>query len=154
MEFLFMFLEDFCKLNKTPSNGTCWDFILTGGFYVSRLFSMPPALEPGFSRPWTPPPVLSSTLAIFGFFTFARFFRHIFTASATVLSKYFLPTGVFHLPLLPHISARFVTQMRAGTPHPGSFSVDALTELFLPAAAWPWTTQIVGTRPLVYRLRQ
>ena len=44
IEFFFMFLEDFCKLSKTPSNDTYWEIILTGGFYVSRLFSMPPAL--------------------------------------------------------------------------------------------------------------
>ena len=114
---------------------------------------MSPAFHPGFSGPWRPPPALSSTLATFGCFTFARLFRHSFTASATVLSGRFLPSSVFFLTLLHrnfwHV---FVTQMRAGTPHPGSFFVPALTELFLPADAWTWTTQIVVTRPLTYQL--
>ena len=48
----------------------------------------------------------------------------------------------------------FVTQMQAGTPHPGSPSVPALIELSLPADAWTWTTHIVVTRPLIYQLRQ
>ena len=62
-------------------------------------------------------------------FNFSRLF--IFTASATVLSECFLPTGIF----LPNTSS-FVTQVRAGTPHPGSSSVPALTELSLQADAW------------------
>ena len=89
-------------------------------FTFSGYFSFPPALHPGFSGPWRSPPSLSSTLAIFGYFTFTRLFRHIFTASATLLSVYFLPTGVFYSAFLPHILARLVTQMRAGTPHRGS----------------------------------
>ena len=58
-------------------------------------------------------------------FNFSRLF--IFTASATVLSECFLPTGIF----LPNTSS-FVTQVRAGTPHPGSSSVPAFTEFSLP----------------------
>ena len=117
-------------------------------------FSLPPALHPGFSGPWRPPSSLSSTLAAFGCFAFARLFRHSSTASATILSGRFLPTGVFHLALLPHVLARFVTQMWTGTPHPGSSSVPALTDLSLLADASPWTTHIVDTRPLAYQLRQ
>ena len=80
---------------------------LTGGFYISGLLSLQPALHPGFSGLWRPPPALSSTLATFGCFTLARLFRHSSTSSATVLSRHFLPTGVFYLALLPHIFGTF-----------------------------------------------
>ena len=78
-----MFLGDFCKLEAT----------------FPATF--------GFSGPWRPPPALSSTLATFSCFTFARLFHHSFTASATVLSGHFLPTGVFYLALILHILAHF-----------------------------------------------
>ena len=122
-------------------------------FTFPGYFSLPSALHAGFSGSWRPPPALSSTLATFGCFTFSRFFRHSFTASATVLSVRFLPTDVFYLMLLHrHFWHVFVTQMRAGTPNPGSSSVHAVTELSLPADAW--TTHIVVTRPLIYQLRK
>ena len=81
-------------------------------------------------------------------------FRHSLTASATVLSGHFLSTGVFYLTLLPHISARFVTQMWAGTPHSGLSSVPALTKLSLQAEAWSCTAHVLDTRPFVYQLCQ
>ena len=124
-------------------------------FTFLGYFSLPPALRPGFSGLWRPPPALSSTLATFSYFTIARLSSCSFTANATVLSGRFLPASVFYLTLLHrnfwHV---FVTQMRAGTPHPGSFFVPVLTELFLLADAWTWTTHIVVTRPLIYQLRQ
>ena len=58
--------------------------------------------------------------------------------------------SVFYLSLLPHTLACFLTQMQAGTPHPGSSFVLAPTKLCLPVDAWSWTTHIVDTRPLVY----
>ena len=134
-----MFLGDFCKLNKTPIDGTCLGepprgfcdvrccFTSLELFTFSSYFSLPSALHPGFSGPWRPPPALSSTLATFGCFNFARLFRHSLTVGATVLSGRFLPTGVFYLTLHPHILACFV--MWAGTPHPGSSSMPALTKL-------------------------
>ena len=84
----------------------CWFsllFYLTVGFYVSVLLLLPPALHPGFSGPWRPPPALSSTLATIGCSIFARLFRHSFTASATVLTRRFLPRGVVYLALLPQV---------------------------------------------------
>ena len=36
-------------------------------------------------------------------------FRYLLTASATVLSEHFLPTGVFYLTLLPDIFGTFLT---------------------------------------------
>ena len=100
------------RLNKTPSDGTllgrtsrkflwCWLLLLLFSslevFTFLGYFSLPPTLHLGFSGPWRPPPALSSTLATFSCFTFARLFRHSFTASATVLSGHFLPIGVFYL---------------------------------------------------------
>ena len=66
-------------------------------FMFPGYFYLPPALHPGFSGPWRPPLSLSSTLATFGCFTFARIFRHSFTASATVLSGIFYPQAFFTL---------------------------------------------------------
>ena len=89
--FLFMFLGDFCKLNKTPKNGTCLGkppggfcdvgcccccFTSLEVFMFPGYVSLPLALHPSFSGPWRPPPALSSTLDTFGCFTFVRLFRH------------------------------------------------------------------------------
>ena len=68
-------------------------------------------------------------LVVVVFYLTGGFSFHCFTTSATVLSGRFLPT------VLPDTPS-FVTQMRAGTPLLGSFSVPALTELSLPADAW------------------
>ena len=76
-------------------------------FTFLGYFSLPPALHSSFSGLWRLPPALSSTLAIFGCFTFARLFHHIFTTSGKVLSGHFLPTGVFDVALLPHIFDTF-----------------------------------------------
>ena len=117
-----MFSGDFCKLTKTPSDGTslgeppgnfsdvgccCCCFTSLEVFTFPGYFSLPQALHPGFLGQWGSPPALSSTLATFGFFTFAKIFRHSFTASVTVLSWCFLPTGAFYLTLLPRILGRF-----------------------------------------------
>ena len=125
-------LGGFCNV------GCCCCFYLTGGFYISRLFFLATGTSPQLLRPYERPPLaLRPALVTFGCFTFARLFRHSFTASDTVLSGRFLNAGVFYLTLLhrhfPHV---FVTQMRAGTPHLGSSSLPALTELSLPAEAW------------------
>ena len=89
----------------------CWLLLLFFSslevFTFLDYFSLPPALHPGFSGPWRPPPALSSTLTTFCCFTFARLFRHSFTTSATVLIGHFLPTGAFYLTFLPHMFDRF-----------------------------------------------
>ena len=138
----------------------CWLllFYLTGGFSSFIAFQRHPSffreLSPGFYTHF----ILLAQLIVEWFatlsFNLSGLFPHSLTASATVLSRRFLPAGVFYLALLPHILAYFVTQMRAGTPHPGSSSVPTLTKLSFLADAWPWTTHILDTRPLVYQLRQ
>ena len=150
-----MFSGDFCKLTKTPSDGTslgeppgnfsdvgccCCCFTSLEVFTFPGYFSLPQALHPGFLGQWGSPPALSSTLATFGFFTFAKIFRHSFTASVTVLSWRFLPTGAFYLTLLPRILGRFCDSDATGTPHPGSSFVPALTKLSHLADAWALTT--------------
>ena len=54
----------------------------------------------------------------------------------------------------PTFLEQFVTQMRAGTPHPGSCYAPALTELSLSAEACTWITHILVTRPLIYQWHQ
>ena len=102
----------------------------------------------GLHQLWALPWLLSFALLLPGFFV------TVLLRSLRFWVSIFLPAGVFCLTLLPHILARFCDSDAAGTPHPGSSSMLALTELFLPADAWTWTTHIVDTRPLIYRLRQ
>ena len=64
---------------------------------------MSPALHPSFSDLWRSPPALSSTPTTLDCLFF------FITASATVLSGHFLPTGVFYLKLLPDIFGTFPT---------------------------------------------
>ena len=100
-------LDNFCKLNK---NSQRWHFawenlqevfvmLVVVAFTFPGFFSMPPALHPGFSSLWRPPPALSSTLASFDCFTFPSLFyrkRYGFEWA-------FLTTGIFYLTLLPGI---------------------------------------------------
>ena len=160
------FIGDFCKLNKTPSDGTCLGeppggfcdvgccccFYLIGDFYISGLSSLPTALQPSFSgregghQLWALPWLLLVALPLPGF-------------SVTVLPRalrfllgILYQQGFFTLGSLPTFLACFVTQVKAGTPHPGSSSVPTLTELSLPAEVLAWTTHILVTRPLIYQL--
>ena len=96
------------------------------------------------------------------FYTFSRAHRRVIrdTFILTFLGFSFLPgvlrfwVSVFYpWAFLPYTPS-FVTQARAGTPHPGSSSVPALTELFLSADAWTWTIDVWITRPLIYQLCQ
>ena len=144
------FAQDFCKFNKTPSDDTfleeptggvfdvgyCCCFTSLDVFTCPGYLSLLPALHPGFPGPWRPPPALSSTLATFDCFTFARLFHHSFTASATVLSGCFLPTVVFYLALLTHILSRFCDS-DAGRNSPSRILFwPALTKLFVAAEDW------------------
>ena len=125
------FAQDFCKFNKTPSDDTfleeptggvfdvgyCCCFTSLEVFTCPGYLSLLPALHPGFPGPWRPPPALSSTLATFDCFTFARLFHHSFTASATVLSGCFLPTGFF-LPCTPYPHFVTILWLRCWQEHP------------------------------------
>ena len=48
--------------------------------------------------------------------------------------------------------ATFVTQMIAGSPHPGSSSLLALKELFFPTGKWFWAIDFIVTRPMFYHV--
>ena len=146
--FLFMSLGEppggFCDV------GCCCCFYFTGGFPF-HCFSTSSLTLPWAIAGFTPilyfqPSSLQSDSRHFHF-NFSGLF--IFTTSATVLSEHFLPTGVF----LPY-TLLFVTQMWAGTPHPGSSSVPVNTELSLPADARPWTIDVWIIRPLISLLHQ
>ena len=152
LAFLFMWL------NKTHSDGTClgeppggfcdvgccrslphWRFLrFRATFPCHRHSTLASQAREGLHQLWALPWLLLVALLLPGF-----------SVTAFFTSRRFLP----YAPS-PTFLAHFVTQMRAGTPHPGSSSVLALTELSLPADAWIWTTHIVVTRLLIYQLRQ
>ena len=93
--------------------------------------------------------LLSVALSFARLFT-SQFYRERYGFEWAIFShRCFLP----YAPS-PTFLEQFVTQMRVGTPHPGSSSVPGLTELSLPADAWAWTTHIVVTRPLIYQFCQ
>ena len=137
---------------------SCWLlllFFLTGGFYVSGLL---------FHAISTPPQLLRPVKASTGSELYPDFFRLLYFCQVFP-SQFYRERYGFHwaffthrrfLPYAPSPTAlaRFVTQMRTGTPHPGSFSVPALTELSLPVGTWASTTHIVVTRSLIYQLCQ
>ena len=114
---LFRFLiTSLGKLSKTPSDGTllertsrrflwCWLLLLLflthWRFFISLLFDIIPHPSVDYRRVFTPilyfqPSPSQSDSRHFHF----QPFRNLLTASATVLSGRFLPTGVFYLTLL------------------------------------------------------
>ena len=122
----------FVNSTKTPSDGTClgeppvrflrcWLLFIVFVMLVvalhSLLFDVISRLSVSHRRVLTPilyfQPSSSQSDSWHFHFNFSRLF--IFTMSATVLSESFLPMDVFYPILL-----RFVTQTRAGTPHPES----------------------------------
>ena len=132
--------------------GCCCYFWPHWRFFISLLYDVIPHPSVGYRREFYTPfctfsPSHRSVIRDNFHFNFSRVF--IFTTSATVLSGHFFS----HTRFLPYTPS-FVTQVRAGTPHPGSSSVPALTELSLPADAWAWTIYVWITRPLIYQLRQ
>lgn len=128
-----------------------WMFLF---FLFPDCFSMPLALHTGFSSLWRPSPALNSTLATFGYLLLPGFsvasLSH-FTTSATILCVYFISIGVFAIHSFPHYDA-FVTQMRAGTPHPWSSSILAVIELPLLASTYFETTNVLVTTLLFYHV--
>ena len=158
------------KLTKTPSDGTllertskrflwCWLLLLffpNWGFLRFRAtfpchrHSTPASqAHKGLHRLWALPWLLSVA------FLFARLFP-----TQLYRERYGFEWAFFtHRRFLPYAPSpsfleQFVTQMRAGTPHPGFFPVSALAGLSLPADTWTWTTHIVVIRPSIYQLRQ
>ena len=112
---LFMSLEDSTKL---PAMVLAWEnfqevfvmlvvvvvFLPHWRFFISLLFDIIPHPSVDYRRVFTPilyfqPSPSQSDSRHFHF----QPFRYLLTASATVLSGHFLPTGVFYLTLLPDI---------------------------------------------------
>ena len=150
-----MFSGDFCKLTKTPSDGTslgeppgnfsdvgccCCCFTSLEVFTFPGYFSLPQALHPGFLGQWGSPPALSSTLATSVSLLLPRFFVTVLPLVLRFWAGVFYPQALFTLHSFPAFWDVFVTQMRAGTPHPGSSFVPALTKLSHLADAWALTT--------------
>ena len=82
----------------------CCCFLPHWRFFISLLFDIIPHPSVDYRRVFTPilyfqPSPSQSDSRHFHF----QPFRYLLTASATVLSGHFLPTGVFYLTLLPDI---------------------------------------------------
>ena len=138
-------------LNKTPSDGTllertsrrflwCWLvllFFLTVDFHVSGLLFLVTGTPPWLLRPMK---ASTSSELYPGYYRFLYFFQvfssHIYHESYSFEWAFFNHRRFFTLHSFPLFLGRFGTQMPSGIPHPGSSSVSALTELFLPADAW------------------
>ena len=111
---------------------------LNGDFYISGLLFLAIGTPPWLLRPVK---VSISSELYHGYFQLLYFCQAFssgfFTASATVfVCAFFTHRCFFTLHSFPTFLVRFVTQMWTGTPHSGSSSVPALTELSLPADAW------------------
>ena len=128
------------RLHKTLSDGTLlgrtfrsfllrWLLLLLFSslevFTFTGYFSLPPAIHLGFWGPWRPPPALSSTLATFGYFTFARLFFTVLPRALRFWVSIFYPQALFTSRFFHTFLTRFVTQMRAGTLSPGFSSAPA-----------------------------
>ena len=119
-KFEYASLDDFCKLHKNSQRWYfawenlkeaflmlvvvlnsllflwCWLLLFLrfrATFPCHRHSTLASRAREGLHQLWALPWLLSIALL----------FRHIFTASATVLSEHFLSTGVFYLTLLPDI---------------------------------------------------
>ena len=136
----------------------CWLLLLLLLFYLTGGFSFI-----AFRR--HPSPFRELSLGFYTHFIFsaqfvAKWFAtlsfELFSAftSQFYRERYSCEQAFFTLHSFPRFWHVFVTQMQAGTPHPGSSSVPALTGLSLLTHAWSWTTHIVDKRPLVYPLHK
>ena len=127
-----------------------WRFLhFRATFPCHRHSTLASQAREGLHQLWALPWLLSVALRFPGFFVTVLPRALRFSVGISY------PQAFFYLTLLHrHFWHVFLTQMRAGTPHPGSSSVPALSELSLLADAWIWTTHIVVTRPLIYRMRQ
>ena len=110
---------------------------LTGGFYISGLLFLATG-----TPPWLLRPVKASTSSELypGYFQLLYFCQafpsQFYRGHYSFEWEFFIHRRFLPYAPSPTFLARFVTQVRAGTPHPGSSSVPALTKLSLPADAW------------------
>ena len=111
--------------------------LLTGAFYVSGILFLATGTPLWLLRPVN---AYTSSELYPGYFRLLYFCQPF--SSQFYRERYGFERAFFiHRRFLPYAPsptflARFVTQVRAGTPHPGFSSVPALTELSLPADAW------------------
>ena len=117
-------------------------------FPCHQYSTMPSQAREDLHRLWTLSWLLSVALLSPGFSV------TILPRALRLWAGIFYPEAFFTFHFFHTFLTHFVTQIRAGTPHPGSSFVPALTELSLPAGTWTWTTHIVFTRLLIYQLRQ
>ena len=152
-------LGDFYKLNKTPSDGTCWEnlqeaffdvgcyFILIGRFYILPIF-----LHATSSPPW----LLRALKAYTSFELYPGYFWLLYFCKA-------FPSHFYHERY--SFERAFFTHRcflpRTFSPHCGTFcdsdagrNTPSRTLLCAcptpPVDARSWTTHIVDTRPLVF----
>ena len=126
--FFFMFLGDFCKLSKTPSNGTCLGEPLGGfcdvGFYLTRGFSFITfwrypspfcELTPGFYNHF----ILSAQLIAEWFVALSLFcaFPSQFFSKRYGFERAFF-THKYFLPCIPSLHFCHVLLLRCGQEHP------------------------------------
>ena len=163
-----MFLGDFCKLNKPPSDVTrlgkppggfcdadcCCCFTSLEVFLPLLLFDVVSYSSVSYHRVFTPILYFQSSSSQSDLRHFHLTFLGFSVTGLPRVPRFWV--GIFYPQAFftYHIGACFVTQMWAGTSHLGSSSVPALTRLFFRFDAWSWTTNIVDPRPLVYQLCQ
>ena len=100
-------------------------FILLLLFFISfpGYFTMSPAVQPGFSGPWRPPPALSSIPITFDCLAFSS------TANATVLSGGFFT----HRRFLPYALSPTFSSVYQGLPGSQQFFLEVCRVLY-----WSW----------------
>ena len=132
------------RLNKTPRDGAClgelpggfcdvgccccfshWRFLRFRTTFLCHWHStLASQAREGFHELWALPWLLSVALLLPGFSFLPQALR--FRAGI------FYSQAFFTLHIFPRFLIHFVTQVRAGTPHPGSSSVPAFTVFSLP----------------------
>ena len=151
-----MFLGDSTKLPALVlAGGTSEGFLML--VVVVILSSLDVFTFPGYfptgTSPWLFRPVKASTISELcsGYFRLLYFCQafpsHFYRERYAFERAFFTYRRFLKCVSSPHFGT--FCDSDAGTPHPGSSSVPALTDLSFPADAWPRTTPIVVTRPLV-----
>ena len=109
-------------------------------FFVSGLLFLTTSIPPWLLRSLKASTSSELCPGYFQLLYFCQAFpSHFYRERYGFVWAFFYPQTFFTLRSFPTFLTRFVTQMRAGTPHPGFPSVPALTEFSLLADSWAWT---------------